>query len=644
MVENNQPNGQQEQNNNQNIWKQTNQVETRFNVNQEQPVKKKGKKGLIVFLLIIVLAILAVLAYYFLYYTKPEQVIKRTISTTMSSYKTEVENTNYNTSKTYFNVNAKIDTNSIYLDKNIVDLINKIDLSCNVQTSKEDKQLLVNLNSNYDNKSLINMQVFSDAKNEETYLYFKDLLNKYLEVELEDDFYSTVKELFETEETAQSQKENTEKALDIIEKEVLKIIKTEYCSSQKADIKVNNETVNTTKNTVKMTFAQLKNEFIELFNNLQNNQEFLNCYEENKEEVQKSLQQAIEQLQEINNEDASIEFSMYTEGLMQNAVKYDVTIYMQETMQSVTISITENTENQYYYEVALNNLLPILSGTISVEEKNEDEGIIKLAVNVQEFGTFELNIEYGQKFNEEIDKVDVNNSVNIEKISTSDQKTLMTNLQKSKLFELIEDFTGTSLIETTDDSDDKTTTTDKETEEKKEEDKKEEEETDEDKNEENKDEKDKKALTKDNEIISYNDKYKITFKVPSGYESRYVSENYRSLDKKDGNASIKVSTSRANKDEYYEELEETYKEYTENTKYKNVTLTKMETMEVGDKTFYTAILSYERTSDNYTYKNSTKYVWTEIANDYVMDIKISDYDEVTDEELKEVLTIDVKNI
>ena len=91
-----------------------------------------------------------------------------------------------------------------------------------------------------------------------------------------------------------------------------------------------------------------------------------------------------------------------------------------------------------------------------MDEKNENEGTIKVNFDVQGFGKIEISMEYSQKLNEAIDKVEVNESVTTETITTEDKQNLMTNLQKSKLYELIEGFSSSSKVE--DDDDDYNTT------------------------------------------------------------------------------------------------------------------------------------------------------------------------------------------
>ena len=140
---------------------------------------------------------------------------------------------------------------------------------------------------------------------------------------------------------------------------------------------------------------------------------------------------------------------------MKKIEKVSVNCYSSNSKQNVAIAFTKTSDTAYDVEVT-NGDNKILTGNINVDEKNENEGTIKVNFDVQGFGKIEISMEYSQKLNEAIDKVEVNESVTTETITTEDKQNLMTNLQKSKLYELIEGFSSSSKVE--DDDDDYNTT------------------------------------------------------------------------------------------------------------------------------------------------------------------------------------------
>ena len=58
--------------------------------------------------------------------------------------------------------------------------------------------------------------------------------------------------------------------------------------------------------------------------------------------------------------------------------------------------------------------------------------------------------------------------------------------------------------------------------------------------------------------------------------------------------------------------------------------------------FYSATLSYKYGSS--MTERSTTYVWTEVSEKYVLDFELRQTDEITDDELNQVLTIKVEDV
>lgn len=622
MGEENQPN--------QNDNPISNAQTSNFNVSSGGSTEKKGKKKtvLVIVAILLIVAIIAGLAYYFTSYTKPDQMYKRLVGSTIDNYTNEMKNMNYKTFKTSFKLDADLETEG--LDKDVIDLINKINLGIDVQTNNEDKQFLMNVKANYEKEDLVELQMYSNVQEEKTYMQLKSFLDKYIEIEdMDDEFYTYFEEILEKQKMSNDQKQSLQKAMNILKKELINTIKPEYCTAQKEDITVNGKNIATTKNTIKMNVKQLKNEFTTAVTNLKDNEEFINCFED-KDEISDALENSLDAMDEIDeDEDVTMEIAIYTTGFMQKVQKVTVTASSEEEEETVAITVTKTAENTYDFEVLEDNDA-VCKGTVNVEEKNKQEGTIHLEIEVEDAGKLKLNIEYSQKFNEDIDNVDVKDAVKADELTKADQEKLMTNLQKSKLYELIESFSGASSSNLMGSSTTKNKTTTNAIDE-----------DDDEDDDADVDEDEKNAKTKDNEIISYDGKTKITFKIPSGYKSNYVSDNYKSIEK--GDTAIKVSTSYGDKDEYYKDLQEK-KEYfeKEGSNYKNVTLSDVETMEVNGKTFNRSKLSYEYSSGSYTTKFETTYIWSIISDESVVDFEIRGSEGITSQELEELLTINVE--
>lgn len=606
-----------------------------FNVSSGGNGEKKGKKktGLLAIAIILIVAMIAVLIYYFTIYTKPAQMYKKLVGSTIDSYTNEMKSMNYKTSKASLKLDADIETDKI--DKKVTDLINKINIGMNVQTDNENQQFVMDLKADYDKEDLVDVQMYSNVQEEKTYIQLKSFLDKYIEIEdMDEEFYTYFKEILEKQKMTAEQKKALQKAMNILKKELTNTIKEEYCTAEKEEITVNGKKVATTKNTIKMNTKQLKDELMTVFTNLKDNKEFIDCFD-NKDEVTETLERFIEQMEELDEDDETlIEVATYTTGLMHKVQKFTLEVKDEESSETVTIAVTNTAKDTYDFEILEKNDT-VGKGTIKVEEKNKQEGIIRLAIEAEDFGKLNLNIEYSQKLNEDIDKIDTANSVKAAELTSDDQQTLMTNLQKSKLYELIGNFTGGNALNlfnatTTMGNDDSDYYSDSS--------------SDNDNNyhrdDDDKDDGNDERKTEENEIISYDGSEKITFKVPSGYKSNYVSDSYKSIEK--GNIAIKVSTAYGNKDEYYEDLQEKKEYFEKEANYKNVTLSEIKTTQANGRTFYHAEFSYEYAGGGYTTTYKTTYMWSEISDKNVVDFQIQNIEDITSEELGELLTINVE--
>lgn len=417
------------------------QLTDEFNVTSNNSVKKGNSKLYLLIPIVLIIIIVLGIMYYFTVYTKPDKIYKRLIESSITSYTKQTEDTNYKTSKTLIKLDANVESDLV--SKDVLNLINKTDVKIEMQTDNEDKQVIVKLDADYDKDDLLNIQMYSDVKNEKTYMYLADFLDKYIETELDDEMYSAFRELLDTQNRAKNAKKSQQTATEILKNELTAIIKPEYCSSQKEDIKINDNTVSTTKNTIKMTITQFRNEFLTIFKNLKNNDKFINCFE-NKDEVLDSLDVLIDEFEEIEEEedDVIIEINMYNKGIMQERAKFEIKINSRQSEETVTIGFTKLDDTTYYFEVFEDNNEKLLTGTLNIEEKSEEEKTLNIKMDINEFGKIELKIDCTQKFDEDIDRVDVNNSIKTDNLTQEDQMTLLNNLQNSKLFELIQEYVG----------------------------------------------------------------------------------------------------------------------------------------------------------------------------------------------------------
>ena len=308
---------------------------------------------------------------------------------------------------------------------------------------KENKKMVAKLESDYKNEDLLDADLYLDVEKEKLYIGLKDIFDKYIETDVESEIDESLTELFEVANTKGS-KDNINKANKILSNELKNVVKTEYCSSEKQEITINNNKINTTKNTISMTFEQFSNEFIAILSNLKNNQEFLNCYEK-PNEIKISIEDVIKTIEDekdsISNENVTIKFSIYTTGITHKIIKIDMEI--QEDDETIKISIIKIDEQNYELEIYDPNGNKVVKADI--KQVNDETTNCVVEVNMEDAGKVVLNLDISCKINENVETFDERNVIREEEITQQDYIDIMKNFTKSKLYEVINELSGNSL-------------------------------------------------------------------------------------------------------------------------------------------------------------------------------------------------------
>lgn len=598
-------------------------------IKTENQTSKKSKKGLVavIICLIILLAVAAGAAYYFLVYTKPETTFKKIIGEAVDSYESSIEESEFKTLETKIGANVQIKLEQA--DKNvqkIIDLINDLDVSVDVQMDKEEKQVVAKLGSTYKNKDLLNVDAYINSEEENSYVYFKDFFDKYIEVDMNDDStYESLNEAFSNMYT-NNQKINTKKAMSIIKKQLKNVVKSEYCNSSKETITVNGKSVKATKNTITMTGEQLKEEYITVINNLKDDKQFTECYE-NPNEIIEALEEMEDALEDGSisfNKNSKIEISVYTTGLTQEVVKTDITV--KENSEEIVVEVTKVDEENYEFKMSSKQENMNITGNINIKEESDDNCKIKIEMNIPNVGEITVNLESETKKNGKIDKVDEDKTISQDELTEEDYEQILEKFQKSQLYEVINEFSNgaltknlTSLIdEDSDDDDDEYDTYLND-------------------DDDDDDEEEEDLTTSNNEIITYRKDQKIKFNVASGYKSAYSSDTYKSFDKNE--FTVKVTSESVDVDKYLEEVEDTAK-YLEESDYKDIKLSDTKTLEVDGRKYSYRTLDYKYSSYNY----SNMYVCTKTSDKNIFVVEVKGSEKIDESDLKQFLKIDVTDM
>ena len=355
-----------------------------------------------------------------MFYTNPVNTYKRLLDDATKEAMVALKEANTEKAEIETKLKANIELKDEAVDQKIIDLINKTDIISTIQFDKENKQMTVKLDANYDSKDLLDIELFNDSKNKKTYLYAKDLLDAYLEVPI--DNYSEIEDSYTaTNMFMAKDEESAEKIKTIINNELIKVIKEEYCSKQSEGL--NNIYV------FKINEVQLAQEIKSIVTNLKSNNEFISCYED-ANAVKESLENIITGIDESECVESNvIELNVYTTGLTQNFEKLVIKMNINEEKVEVTsknvddvlnidFKIVETTENKE------------ITGTIKVSGDKTNQ-TVEFSAESAEIGKIYVKADLSNKQLSVMDQIDTSNVKSIEELTTADILQILSKLQAS---------------------------------------------------------------------------------------------------------------------------------------------------------------------------------------------------------------------
>ncbi len=578
----------------------------------QKKTKKKGKKRILISLIILIIAIVGLGAYYYFgIYTNPQTVYKEAIKEGINALGGTSEEITTMKSKVKLGLNIELEDDikhsaGEYVD-DILEFINNTQIGMEVQVDKEKQQVVYKLDSTYEDEELIKMNMLIDAKEESAYMQLEQFFEKVLKIEVDDvETYETLKSAFETDKLTLAEGVAQEKALKIINEEVSKVIKSEYCSKEKEKIEIDSEEVNVDAYILEMTGKQLAEEIQNIAENLKDNKDFIK-YFENEEEIKEQLEGVIEELEDIEVGDSVFTMTLYRRGIKQETVRVDFKV--KENDEVVEIQVTKG-KNGYNFEI-LYNREEIISGAINIEKIDENTNKTNTKLFIKGIAKIEIKTETSVITEEGIDAFDTKNAIDPEELTEEEMKEAYKKLEESKLYELVEQyvelFTGKSLENVINENGNKNN---------------------------NVINPPSSKSTTQNQIITYSGITTINYEIPTGYKSEYTSDTYKTFSK--GDTRVVVSSYYSGKDQYLESMADSYmKVYEESSYYKNVTKSEEKTMQVGNKTFYYVELSYEYYNEQYKYI----FMCTPVNDKEIYTLQVSTIGEFNQSEMESFLKI-----
>ena len=604
------------------------QVEEEFN--EKKTTKKKGlvTGGIIVAAIIVALALI-----YFLIITNPKFIFSKAIDKILT-----VDSKKYESVKVDTKIKADVDLENATYQANLSE-IEKYTLKAGIQMDAGKKQEIIDLGLEYDNQEVIDAQLYYNEG--EVYAYFEGLFDKYIKIDMDEEAKAELDEIFESA-TSEENLKDAEKAIKIMRDELKTQIKENgKFESKKDEIEIGDEEVKVTKLTLTISEKQLYKIAENMLSNLRDNDEFLDCFEESPKDLLKEAKDKIKDL-EGNNKN-NIKISLYTKGLLKNkivAVNFEA--YSEDENSTIVASITKENEdedeNVYAYKVTTKTSgtkIDLLKGKVEIEKgkdtKKEQSGKVIITSEVIRLGSAKLEIDYSVETNSGIDKINTKNSVNMKDITEADIQSIMTKLmQKPLISELIKESSATQNIinPNTNINVNPNLNTNLNT---------------------NTNVNSNTNQSTQNEVK--NDDYSVKYSLPTGfvYNDAVTSDYSKYYDFEQGDSEIEsnVSMRWTTESEYVDnEINSGYRYWSSSEDYKNVVLSEIKTINVGDKQFKYKVLSYE---SNFGYGYESKYqdvyVWYSIGNENLFTVELEAIDaDITEDIIKGFLNINVTKL
>lgn len=404
---------------------------------------EENKKSLKMPIIIMVAVLVILLVGAVIYVTnnnKPKNIFMGAIDSVLNVPETETKEikTINATMGLVININSQDSTIA-----KIAEYINKAKITINSQIDLEEERELVKLALDYDNEKILDGKISYKKDDYRMYGYIEDLFNKCFAIKLDSSTKEQINIMFEEiKKLSNNNLENEKALLDLLKKSVNNNLKDEYFSQENVEIDVNGEKINTRKSTLTLTSKQFKEVLISIIKDLKDNEEFINCFkDEDREEIKQTLSDLEKDIDSgiTENEGEEIKICLYTKGFDSEFIRFEVNIIDQED--ELTMSILK-TDAENYKLIVTEKLdeetSELLNSTITVKNVNDNTTNITIKVNNEELGELTINLQLSYVINQAIESIDTTNSIDIDKLTEKDQEKIMKNLEKMKIYKIVQ--------------------------------------------------------------------------------------------------------------------------------------------------------------------------------------------------------------
>lgn len=366
------------------------------------PQKKHRGLVIVIVLFLVVLLVVGGIFYYKLKYSKNSiQLLFDTVYNYLDSY---IENNDYDSLTGTFSMQMKFQSTD-ETETEIFNIFNKLDFSGNYGVDYNKNIMSLDFSSNYDDKDLIDMSIYTEYGR--AYIYLNGLYDKYIDTSVDD--YSA---LFERN------LDDYKTVINRIRRTMNESLKDDYFTVEKVTV----DSEKLTKTTLDLTgnnYQEWNKNFTKM---LLKDEVYLESYakilDKDIEYVKKELNDALEDEKDYEGE----KIVLYTKK--NRIVKFEMS-------NSEERIVVKNSDNKYDYELYENGV-EIASGTTKVNMNDNGSKILFSYYDNEEQLGMEITIDISVKTNGEVEKKDVTNSISSEKISEDDIISIYNKLMENE--------------------------------------------------------------------------------------------------------------------------------------------------------------------------------------------------------------------
>lgn len=307
---------------------QQNQSNNQGQYDQQQS-KKKKPTALIVIAAVLVICVIAALAYYFIW-NNPKNIFLNAVNNEYQALSNELSKLSGNdklskedvitTSGTLdFDIQATNELQSPEVTK-LLEELSKLNMTVNTGVDRKNKEFAAEIMLNAEKDQLINVNMYGTKKS--IYVELKNLLNKFIEVPMEEEYDNLFSD-------TNASIDDVDYVLNATKDSFLKNIDKKDFKQTKETIKVDGKDVKVTKTSYELndkTATVLVEKMIkELKEDKKYVEKLASLSRKEETEVKEEMEDALKELKEENSSSSDAVFlSIYTKGMMNEAVAYEV--------------------------------------------------------------------------------------------------------------------------------------------------------------------------------------------------------------------------------------------------------------------------------------------------------------------------------